>query len=653
MHERLHIDFETYSTVDLKKVTVYKYAEDPGTNLWCVRWAFDDQEEIGLWVPGDPVPPEVAKYITDGGLVYAWHANFERVIWWVILCTTYGWPRPRLEQFRCTMADAQAMSLPRALGQAAEAVGLEEGKDDAGRKLAIKMSKPRSTKGGEIVWWDSDEYKQRLFKYCAQDIRVERAMYHKTRRLILDEQELYFLDQRMNDRGVMLDVPLVRAAKELATLARADAAEKIAEFTDGAVTKVTQYKRLRDWLHVNNVVVPDTTKATIRDLLADEGVQGPVRRVLELWADTAKSSIAKLDAMLRMLNSDSVVRGLQIFHGAQTGRWAGAGFQPHNFPRSIVEDVERFIPLVLAKDMEAIEEEEPAVLVIVSLLRGMIRARPGHRLVIADFAQIEARVLAWMAEQEDLVRAFAAGAKVYERMAARIYGKPVELIENPSFERLIGKNAVLGCGYQMAWRKFQSQIYKDTGIWIEDDESKAVVEAYRSMNKLIVEFWGRMEQAAKRALLKPGKVVRVGRGGMVRFTRRGKLLYCILPSGRPLGYYRPSLERVQTKFGMRMQIRYWARNPLTRKWVKTSTYGGKLTENLVQAMSRDLLSEGMKRTEAAGYPTVLTVHDEIVADVRNDHGSVQQFTALMAETPRWASACPVVVKGFEAERYRK
>jgi DNA polymerase len=651
--ERLHIDFETYSTLDLKKVGVYAYAEHPSTNVWVARFAFDDEEEIYEWRPGMELHPRLIEHVENGGKIYAWNAEFERVIWKLILTPTYGWPKTKLEQYRCTMSEAIAMSLPRALGQAAKVVGLPVEKDDPGRKLALKMCKPRSTKGGEIVWWDGPEYQDRLSEYCEQDVVVERAMYHKVRRLSDDEQNLYELTQYMNSRGVTLDLPLVRACKKLAGVVRDDAGERIREFTNGAVTKVTQYARLKQWLHDNNVEVVDTTKATIRDLLSDEGVRGPVRQVLEIWADTAKASITKLDAMLRMVNADGRVRGGQIYHGAGTGRWSGAGMQPHNFPRPTIDDVESYIPLILAGDLEGIEETEPAVLVIASLLRGMIVASPGNRLLVADFAQIEARVLAWIAEQEDLVAAFAAGAKVYERMAAKIYGVPVATIGKPSTERDVGKVAVLGCGYQMGWKKFKAQLYKETGIELSDEEAQAVVEAYRSMNAMVVEFWKRIENAAKRALLKPGRIISVGRGGMLRYVVRGRFLWCILPSGRPLGYYRPTLEQTDTKFGPRMQIKYWTRDPMTKKWLRTSTYGGKLTENVVQAMARDLMGGGVQRVEAAGYPTVLTVHDEIVADVPSEHGTLEEFNALMAETPRWAAACPVKVEGYEAERYRK
>jgi DNA polymerase len=435
----------------------------------------------------------------------------------------------------------------------------------------------------------------------------------------------------------------------------------ILELTDAAVSSVTQYAKLKTWLHENEYDVPDTTKATVRDLLADEGVQGPVRRVLEIWADSAKASLAKIETMLGVRNSDDVARGLQMFHGASTGRWAGKLIQPHNFPRGEIKDVERFLPLLLAGDRTAIDDEEPVLIVISELLRRMLRARPGRRFMSADFKQIEARVLAWIAEQEDLVQAFFAGGQIYERMAAHIYGKSVDEIGNPSMERHVGKGAVLGCGYQMGGKKFSAQLYKDTGILLEASEKRTdppgeadlVVSAYRAMNHKIVEFWGQIEAAARLAILKPGRVTRCGRGGMIKFVKRGKFLWCILPSGRPLGYCQPSIERRKTKVGIREQIRYSGLNSITRKWVRTSTYGGKLTENVVQAMARDLMVSGMKRTDAAKYPVVLTVHDEILADVPDNHGSLDEFQSLMRETPKWAKSCPVEVEGWEGERYRK
>lgn len=659
MADRLNIDFETRSTLELAGkggVGAYAYAEHESTDLWCACYSFDDEEEVYVWVPGQPCPERIREHVKVGGEIRAWNAQFERVIWWLILYRRYDWPKPELEQFHCTMADAIAMSLPRALGQAAKAVNLSEQKQD--QKLVKQMAKPRSTKGGEVVWWDLPEKIAALIDYCQQDVRTERAMFRRTRRLLDFEREVWLETERMNDRGVLIDVPLVKAGKKLASHIRDEAGDMISDLTEGAVTKVTQYVRLKAWLLDNNIHVKDTTKATVRDLLADHGVQGPVRRVLEIWSETAKASIRKLDAMLRMRNSDGVCRGLQIYHGASTGRWSGSGFQPHNFPRPDIEDPQQYIPAILDGETEF---DEPPVIVLTNLLRGMIRARPGRRLLVADYAQIEYRVLCWIAQQEDMLRLLLSGQKPYPRMTSKIYGMPEEDVTKDLPEYTVGKTAVLGCGYQMGPEKFSKQLYKETGILLEArsklDEppgpADEAVWAYRDLHYKVVEFWGAIEAAARLALLRPGRVTRYGRGSRIRFVKRGKFLWCILPSGRPLGYCQPSIERTETKVGVREQIKYMTRDPMSKKWVRTSTYGGKLTENVVQAMARDLLAHGLMNAARAGYPNVLTVHDELVADVPDDFGSLDEFNALMSDKPQWAASCPVEVEGFEAERYRK
>jgi len=658
--ERLNIDFETRSEIDLRMVGVYRYAEDPSTDLMCAAYSFDDEDDVQLWVPGAPVPARITQHIEEGGDIRAWNANFERVLWWLILCQRYDWPKPTREQFFCTMCDALAMALPAALGQATKAVNLpfDKQKDMDGRKLVLKMCKPRSTKGGEVVWWDDDDHMQRLYEYCRQDVIAERAMYHRTRRLIPHEREVYLLDQKMNDRGVLIDVELVEGAQKIVKVGRTRANTMIRELTEGAVTSVTQYAKLKGWLHENDHTVPDATKPTVRDLLADKGVQGPVRRVLEIWADSALASLSKLETMLRSRNHDDVSRGLQQYHGASTGRWAGRLIQPHNFPRDTIDDPERFIPDVRAGNIAAIEEHEPPLIVVSNLLRRCIRARPGRRLLAVDYSQIEIRVLAWIAGEEGLVEAFRGEKKIYENMAARIFNVAVDDVTES--QRTVGKTAVLGCGYQMAGKKFSKQLYENTGIFLEardgykdpPEEADHVVIAYRDTFQRIVEYWKRINAAAMLAVRDRGRITYAGH---VRFVYRGKFLWCVLPSGRPLAYCRPEISPSRTEDGTYYPeaIHYSELNSITRQWVRTTTYGGRLTENVVQAMARDLMASGMMRVEQAGYPVVLTVHDEVVADVPNEHGSLDEYVNLMRETPRWARTCPIAVEGWEGARYRK
>lgn len=649
----LGIDFESRSTIDLRKSGVYPYAQHPTTDIWCMAWAFDD-DEPELWKRGDPVPEAIMEHVLSArGEVRAWNAQFERIMWYFILGPLYGFPKVEHEQWHCTAAEAAAMSLPRRLEQAASVLNLPTKKDMTGNALMLRMARPRSTKGG-LVWWTDPARLEKLYEYCRQDVRVERAMYKRVRRLNPREREIYLLDQKINDRGVLVDVPLVKAAQSIANTGVQRANNAVAILTEGKLETVTNNREITRWLEAEGLA-DNVKKDTVRDLLADDEVQGVARQVLELRADTAKTSNAKMASMINSKGSDDRVRGMLMYYGADTGRWAGRLVQPQNFPRGgEVDDVQQFIPRILAHDYDAIEADEPPVVVISELLRGMFISKPGHRFLTADFSAIEARVLAWIAEQEDLVQRFASGGKVYEAMAAHIYRVHLDEIAKGSEERNMGKMTILGGGFGMGHVKFKKQLKEKSGVEITLEFAKQAIDAYRSMNDRIVSFWKEIDRAAMRAVREPGSDQFVGRHDLLRFSVRGQYLWCTLPSGRSLAYALPAIhERMTPWKEMRDAVTFMGRNSYTKKWERRHAYGGLWTENVVQAMARDLLADAMLRVEPEEYPVVLTVHDEIVAEVRNNHGTLQQFEELMSLKPRWAHDCPVAVEGWEDTRYKK
>lgn len=662
MMKSLSLDFETKSVVDLRRTGVYPYAAHPLTDILCMAWALSD-DEIPAWVPGMSPPEEIVAHVEDGGEIRAWNAQFERIIWWMILTPRYGFPRPSREQFVDTAAEAAAMALPRGLEDAARVLNLPVEKDMEGRRLMLQMTKPRKPRKGEpkdaLLWWDADAEKlERLIAYCQQDVRVEREVAKRLRPLGDFERKVYLLDQVMNDRGVPLDRDLIQASQLITTIGLAEANAEIDQLTAGAVTSVTKAADLTRWLQSEGAEVENVRKDTIRDLLADGGdeLDDTVRRVAEIRSESAKSSTAKLVSMLKVISRDDRARGLLLYHGASTGRWAGKLIQPQNFPRGEVKKAERFIPRVLACDYGGIAAEEPPLMVVSSLLRAMIRASEGHQLMAGDFGQIEARVVAWIAGQEDLVQLFASGGKIYETMAAEIYGVPVDEIPNPSEKRQIGKNTVLGCGFGMGEDTFVAQVKKQTGIDLPPEVGHAAVQAFRTRFSKIRKFWSSIDRAAIQAVQHPGKAYAVGRGGRTRFVVRGQFLWCVLPSGRPLAYALPRVvdrtlpwDRSQT----RPAVTFMSVNGYTRKWSRTVGYGGLWTENVVQAMARDLIAAAMARLESAGYRPILTVHDEVVAEPELGHGSLDEFLELMTRRPRWAEGLPVAAEGWTGPRYRK
>jgi DNA polymerase len=667
----LSIDFETRSTVELKKTGVYPYAAHPDTDIWCMAYAFDDGE-VGMWVPehGRWVPEEIEEHVSHGGDVRAWNAQFERVIWNAIMVPRYGFPLLEVEQVYDTAADAAAMNLPRDLDKAARVLGLSVLKDDEGHRLMMQMSRPR--KRVPLTWWDKPAKLERLYEYCRQDVRVERAIASRLRPLSRSERAVYILDQKINDRGMKVDLPLVRAAQKIVNEGTRRANAEIQEITEGEVSGVTKVADLTKWLQAAGADITDLRKDSVRDFLNDGAGGAQALRVAELRQETGKSSTAKLKSMLQVACFDERARGLLLYHGAGTGRWAGKLLQPQNFPRPAVTTPEVYIPRVLAGAFDMIEIEEPALVVVSSMLRSMLVAAPGHRLMSGDYSQIEARTVAWIAGEDSLVRAFAAGAKIYEQMGAAYSGKPLGEITKDSQERQVGKNSVLGCGFQMGADRFAEQVWTQSGIRLprgERDEKGAllpdevdmaahIVQTYRSLYPRIPAFWHEINSAAKSAVRRPGEIQACGRGGAVRFVVRGQFLWCVLPSGRPLAYALPRLEmrtvRPKDRDPFTVEcVTFSAVDGITKQWTRFAGYGGMWTENVVQAMARDIMAAAMLRVEAAGYPVVLTVHDEVVCEVPDEHGSLEEFLDLMRVCPRWAEGLPVAAEGWTGQRYRK
>ena len=686
MNNFLSIDFESRSTVDLRKTGVYPYAAHPTTDLWCMAYALG-KGEVQLWLPGDPVPGEVAYALTNGYDFRAWNAQFERVMWHHH-GLRHGFPMIPAERWVDTAAEAAAMSLPRGLGKAAEVLGSEHRKDDQGHRLMLQMAKPRKLK--PLTWWDQDEKIARLADYCQQDVETERAIAYKLRQLSEKELAIYRLDQRANDRGVLIDMALVTALQGLADEAIERANVRLVEITEGAVEAVTNVQNILRWLRGTGLLLEDLTKQTVAEALADkvegeceehgrlrpclpcrmegkEGLTDAQREVLQLRQDAGKISWKKLDAMARCVGPDDRARGLLLYHGANTGRWSGKLIQPQNFPRPTIEHPEKYIGQAKNGDYDGLSVHQPVMEVVTSLLRSCLIAAPGHRFMCADFAAIEGHVTAWLAGQE-------AGMMSYEEMAGAIYDMDPAEVDKDSKERRVGKEIVLGGGFGMGWKKFQGRAKSQAGIVLRDEESLKVIDTYRARNNRVVKLWRDLEHAALRAVKRPGAVVSAGRNDCIKYVLRGQFLWCMLPSGRPLAYPLPRIRpyvwgrvgNVTSKQPLSDQppgftpdarpddaVEVMVVDSMTKRWVRRSLYGGLQTENVVQAIARDLMADAMLRVESAGYPVLLTVHDEVLAEVPNDHGNLAEFNALMSERPMWCQNMPLEVEGWEGPRYRK
>lgn len=704
----LSIDFETRSTVDLPDTNAYVYFSSPDTDVWLAAYAFDD-EEPRLWFPGDPCPPDVRRHIASGGLVAGWNVSFERLAIRDILGPRYGWPVPDLTQYRCSMVSALAMALPGKLENAAPALGLDIVKDSVGHRLMLAMSKPRKARKGEdpskTYWWDTPEKLARLAEYCRQDIRTERAVRGRVLPLSASEQQLWFIDQMTNDRGIYIDEKLCFAAKKVVAAAQKRLDAELSKITDYAVTAVTNNGQLTTWLRSKGLDIPGVAKDVIEDLLVRDDLPPDVYRAIEIRAEGGKSSVSKIDAMLARRQADGRMRGNTQFHGAATGRDAGRGAQLYNLPRPSekFEDVDKdeLVGTILeSKDDRLIEALYGDTLTVVAdCLRGCITAGPGTDLMAADYESIESVVNAWLAGEQTKLRAFEAyfagkGPKIYNVVAADVYNVPVEQIDKKSQQYMVGKVTELSMGFgggpgafakmaknykldiaaanpsvvrsasgenlERAEKGWEQRGFKSGMSKLRWVTAELVKLAWRDRNPAIVQYWKDLEAAAISAVQHPGQQFVAGVTGKVTYKKVGSFLFCRLPSGRALCYPFPRI--VQSKMPWqgpngedvyKDAITYKGMKGVARIWQEQSFYGGLADENVVQATARDCMVVGMLKARKKGYPHVLTIYDEVIAELPHGFGSLEEFKKTLTDPDPWMAGLPIAASGFRAHRYRK
>jgi len=677
----LHLDIETHSVADLKKVGAYRYFDDSTTGVWCAAYAVDD-EPVKLWTPDQDIA-DIYHAIEEAEFVYCHNANFERQAFNRILGPRHGLPVPVLEQFRCTMAMAYAMALPGSLEGAAAALGLDVQKDMAGHRVMLQLARPRRVEKGKPVWWDDKAKFEKLYDYCKNDVEVERALCKRMLKLSPTEQQIYFLDQRINDRGVMIDHKLAGKSLQVVKDATEILNDEMREATGGAVTSVTHTGVLTSWLCERGVNATSVAKAQLEDLLALD-LPDDCRRALEIRRDGAKTSTAKINKMMAMRCADGRMRGNLQYHGANTGRWAARGAQLQNLPRPEAKDVTQEIR-ALATGLAAYIDMlcGNPMQVVADSIRGHIVAPKGRKVIAADFSQIEARVLPWLAGARWKLKLFESGADIYCAAAKGVFGKEINKDDHPD-ERQVGKVSELALGFgggamayasmaanygidldpvlDLVWpsankrnREKAKESWKDRGkksgmtkrAWVAGELIKL---GWRDSNPEIVEYWYDLEDAAIRAVNASGRKIKVGN---VTYLKKGSFLFCRLPSGRSIVYPYPRIEKQETPWGaMKDSLIYEGVDSFTKKWGEKSFYGGLASENITQAVARDVMAEAMLRVDAAGYDITITIHDEVVGEVDAD-ADLDDFIELMVQQPKWAAGLPIAADGFMATRYRK
>ncbi|HSW00038.1 MAG TPA: DNA polymerase [Sedimentisphaerales bacterium] len=638
----LFIDFETRSRVDLKKCGMYRYAEDPSTEVLCCAAKIEGQP-AQLWRPGMPVAGWV-RLIQAADTIEAHNVGFERAIWKNKM-VPLGLPDLPLEKMACSAARAAAMALPRSLSHVCDVLDLPVRKDKEGQALMLSLCKP----GNDGAWQGTSADFARLEDYCIRDVEAEEALHQVLPALSRTEALVWAEDQRVNDRGIQVDRLSLDILRERLGAWEEALLDECNRITQGEVPSVRQVGAALDWMRLRGVALPDFTRGSVAAALASD-LLADVRRFLEIRQSLGKSSVAKLGRMQDWVCADGRVRGMFLYHGAATGRWAGMGPQPQNFPRGSLpaEEQEDALYALRSWDVEAIQAiyGDPHD-VASSCLRGLLVAAPGHRLAVADFASIEARTLAWLAGEEHCLEAFRAGKDLYKVAAAAIYNADYAAVTKA--QRQIGKVAVLALGYQGGKNAFRTMA-TNYGLEIEEDVAQSIVNAWRNRHQNIVAYWRRLEAAAIGAV-DTGEVKTCGGA---KFGVRGRFLHVRLPSGRLLAYPFPRVEELPVPWGgTKKAVTFAGVENGTGNWIRTQGYGGLFAENITQAVARDLMAEGMLRASAAGYPIIGTVHDELVAEVPNGRGSLKDFEHLMAETPEWAEGLPVEATGYESQRYRK
>lgn len=936
---RLHLDFETRSTVDLRRSGVYRYAADTTTDVIVVCWAVD-AEPVETWLPlKEPMPGPLRKLLQDPDcIVVAHNAGFERTLFNEKLALKFQVPVIPIERWDCTAARAARMALPRSLDGAAQALGLDVQKDAEGHRLMMRMCRPRSEdEDGIITWWDDDTRMQRLAQYCATDVEVERLLDKQLRHLA-DDRAVWMHTELINDRGVRINTAFAQKAVAAAEMAQAVLNENLERITGGAVKTASNVGGIKKWLSEQGINIfegndESLNKEAIQHLLNKDHLPEDVKAVLRIRANGGKSSVAKYTAMLERVSFDGRVRGNLMYHGASTGRWSGAGVQLQNLPRATVQDWDAAEATLLPVGPETSS-------ILSQMVRGTIVAEPGHRLIWADYAAIEARGVAWLAGQDDLVALFASGGKVYEAMAASIYGVDPSEIGKDSVERFLGKTVILGCfeadtkvltqdgwkpityvtltdllwdgeewvthsglvyqGQQTVqraygvgatpdhevltedgwegWREvhtshslFQSalrlatspswvgfplkmhldgtrgiirsyvvravknipfleeifwqgaardatpapeypvlkqiniiggtltsflknltervcsigylqylrgvliprvkllntmghggsvftqtgyaagalsfptlspwmggmhlnynstvltttkdmnlgilgsslqrlirgtaglfHLCKDTlrslkrkshvydismagprnrftilttegplivhncgysmgavrfrqacaamGVHISEELAERAVKTYRAMYPQIPLLWRRLDDAAMAAVRRPNNDTVYGK---IKFRCEKDWLLVRLPSGRKLFYREPRIVEQAGPFGSRPALAYMAVSSFTKKWQQERTFGGKLTENIVQGICRDLIAGAMLALEPRGYPVIASVHDEVICEVPNAWGTQEEMVEIMCRVPKWAAGFPIAAEAKEGIRYGK
>lgn len=744
MIKTIHADVETRSPVDLRKQGAFVYFEHPETTVLMMAYRLDDQP-IRMWTYDQPCPADLRAALEGNAKIVAYNAQFETLAF-DLLADRKGWPRVSYDRYVDTAAAAVAMALPRALGDLAEALGLEVQKDKEGMRLIRLFSMPRRARKGEdptgLYWNEPEDHPddwQKFLTYCARDVETEEAAAARLVPLSDFEQQVWLLDQKINRRGVQVDRRSAIAATRLADKAKKGLDRDIRLATGSYVPACSNPGKLVQWVQDQGVPLDSAAKADIVDLLELDDLPPNVRRALEIRQEAAKTSVSKLASMMARANADGRLRGGFLYHGASTGRWVSTGTNLANLPRprKAYDDEKPNVEMLF----DAFRQEDPELLqflygpvlgrplhLVSDAIRGFLWAAPGHEFLQADFSNIEGNVLAWSSGEEwklQAIRELIADPSkpdMYRRTAAAILGLTTDEVTKKHWARqAVGKPAELGLGFgsgvmgfvtfakgygvkldpiapeiikqadeariEKATKRYEGQVKRGLSgttelsrdAWIACEIIKL---GWRTQNAAIAQSWKDLENAVREAVSSPGRIVGAAK---VDYLVKNGFLWARLPSGRCLAYGTPKLkaqvwakllmpdgswsdsevmEKEAAEAGERKgtvkiegntsdKVTVLGVDSKTKKWRRYGLYGGLIAENNTQAIARDLLVNGMFKAEAAGFPIVATVYDEILCEVPRGFGDLAAFEKLICELPPWAAGLPLTAGGWIGKRYKK
>ena len=643
---RLFIDLETYSSEDISKAGAFKYVEAPDFEILLLAYAWGD-EPVRVLDFTDPFTLEelgdiVAGLLDPDTVKVAHNSAFERAC----LTKHLGQDLPP-EEWEDTMVMAAMNGLPMSLDAAGAALQLEHQKIKEGTALIsyfCKPCKPTIANGGRtrnLPEHAPDKW-ARFKEYCRRDVEVEKAIYYRLRRFPVPdwERKVWALDARINERGVLVDTELAQAAIAVDEAFTADHGAELQRLT--GLDNPNSVAQLKEWLETVGVSCESLNKATVADLR--KTVTDPTtRRVLELRQMLGKTSTKKYQAMIAAAGKDDRVRGIMQYYGAgRTGRWAGRIVQPQNLPQNHLDAIGTVREMVRGRDLETLELLYDSVPDVLSqLIRTALVAKPGHTFLVADYAAIEARVIAYLAGEKWRMDVFAQGGDIYCSSASQMFKVPVVKHGINGHLRQKGKIAELACGYGGGVGALKA--FGADKMGLGEDEMGDIVTQWRQASPTIPKFWRDAEKAAKSALKQPGRTFTLPCG--VKYMRDADALRCRLPSGRILSYWGAYLDVDDA-------VRFWGQNQTTRKWEKTETWGGKLVENIVQAYARDCLAVALLRLDAAGYRIVFHVHDEIIAEAP-EGSRWQDMADIMGQPIDWAPGLLLRGDGYDTKFYMK